>query len=83
MKYSSLILASALAFSVSAQAAESDAASGTKVAANQTQFSEYRAECIELGISDELTGDQLKSYVDKCISEKSAGRAPASGGGGD
>jgi len=83
MKYSSIILASALALSASAQAAEGDAATGTKVAMKQSQFSEYRAECIELGISDELTGDQLKGFVDKCTSEKSAGRAPASGGGGD
>ena len=75
MKYSSLILASALAFSVGAQSAEGDAASGTKVAMNQTQFSEYRAECIELGISDELTGDQLKIFVDQCIAKKTTAGA--------
>jgi hypothetical protein len=80
MKYSSLILASALALSVSAQAGESDTAGGTKVAAKQTQFSEHRADCIVLGIQDELTGDQLKNYVNKCTAEMSASGKPAAGG---
>jgi hypothetical protein len=75
MKYSSLILASALAFSVNAQAAEGDTASSIKVAMNKTQFSEHRADCIVLGISDELTGDQLKIFVDSCIAEKTAAAA--------
>jgi hypothetical protein len=75
MKYTSLILASALAFSLSAQAAEEDAASGNKLAMNQSQFSEHRADCIVLGISDELTGDQLKVFVDNCIAEKTAATA--------
>ncbi len=79
MKYSSLILASALAFSVSALAGEGDAASGTKVAMKQTQFSEHRADCIVLGISEELTGDQLQNFVDKCTAEKSAAGTPAGG----
>ena len=75
MKYSSLILASTLAFSINAQAAEGDSASSIKVAMNQTQFSEHRADCIVLGISDELTGDQLKIFVDKCIAEKTGAAA--------
>ena len=75
MKYTSLILASALAFSLSVQAAEENAASGTKLAMNQSQFSEHRADCIVLGISDELTGDQLKVFVDNCIAEKTAAAA--------
>ena len=77
MKYSSLILVSALAFGVGAQAAETDAAKGTKVAMKQTQFSEHRADCIMLGIQDELSGDQLKIFVDKCIAEKNAAATPA------
>ena len=83
MKYSSLILAAALTLSVAAQAGDDDAASVPKVAMKPAQFSEFRAECIEQGISDDLETDQLKSFVDYCISEKSAGREPASGGGGD
>ena len=77
MKYSSIILASALTLSAGAQAAEGDAAAGTKVAMNQSQFSEYRADCIVLGIGDELAGDQLKIFVDKCIAEKTAVGKPA------
>ncbi len=83
MKYSSLILASALTVSVAAQAGSDDAASVAEVAMKPAQFSEFRAECIELGVSDDLETDQLKSFVEHCISEKSAGREPASGGGGD
>ncbi len=75
MKYISLILASALAFSLSAQAADEDAASDNQLAMNQSQFSEHRADCIVLGISDELTGDQLKIFVDNCIAEKTAATA--------
>ena len=83
MKYSSLILASALAVSVGAQAGDEDAASVNKVAMKSGQTSEFRAECIELGVADELTGDQLKSFVATCISEKSQGGEPAAGGSGD
>jgi len=83
MKYTSLILASALTMSLGAQAGDDEAASVGKVAMKPAQFSEFRAECIELGVSDDLDKDQLKSFVENCISEKSAGREPASGGGGD
>ncbi len=83
MKYTSLILASALTMSLGAQAGDDEAASVSKVAMKPAQFSEFRAECIELGVSDDLDEGQLKSFVENCISEKSAGREPASGGGGD
>ena len=83
MKYSSLLLASALTMSVGVQAGDDDAASIGKVAMKPAQFSEFRAECIELGVSEDLDGDQLKSFVADCISAKNAGREPASGGGGD
>ena len=83
MKYSSLILASALTMSVAAQAGDDDATSASKVAMKPAQFSEFRAECIVLGVGEGLDTDQLKAFVDDCIGAKSAGREPASGGGGD
>ena len=83
MKYSSLILASALTMSVAAQAGDDDATSVANVAMKPAQFSEFRAECIVLGIGEDLDTDQLRAFVDDCISAKSAAAEPASGGGGD
>lgn len=65
MKYSNVVIASAFALSGVAIAASEDAlTSGMET--------DYKVECIETAIADELPDDQLDAFVAQCLEEKLA-----------
>lgn len=71
MKYSSLFMVSALAFSGLTQAAAGWV--------SQEEETDLRMECIENAIAEELENDQMDSYVNACFEEQVAARQKSNG----
>lgn len=68
MKYHSIMLASALAFSGLAGAANDDDA------VSKDELSDYHVQCLEAAYGDELDGEQKDKFVQECIQQKLAKR---------
>ena len=66
MKYSYAVIASIFALAGVAQAASDSAAS--------SEETEFKLECIEVAIADELPDDQMDAFVVQCVGEKLAAR---------
>ena len=69
MKYHSMMLAGALAFSGLAGAGEDN-----DNAISRDELSDYHVQCIEAAIGDELDGEQKDVFVKDCIQQKLAKR---------
>jgi hypothetical protein len=82
MKISSMMLGAVLASSGVAYGGD-DATQPDRVAMSKSKFSEYRADCIEAGIAQELPNDQLKLFVEQCVADREKGIKSGGGGGGD
>jgi len=67
MKYHSIMVAGALAFSGLAGA-------GNDSSVSKDELSDYHVQCLEAAFGDELDGDQKDVFVKDCIQQKLAKR---------
>ena len=65
MKYSNVVCASAFALAGVAHATSDNTVTGS-------MESDYKVECIEAGIADELPDDQMDAFVAQCLQDKLA-----------
>ncbi|TNF98369.1 MAG: hypothetical protein EP297_08285 [Gammaproteobacteria bacterium] len=65
MKITTLLLTSAFAASALVQAADVNESEFSRL--TEDEISDIRVECIELGVSSELDGDQMDEFVEKCV----------------
>ncbi len=72
MKFSSFLIASVLALSTMAQAAEE--VSSEDAALSEDEMTDLQVECVEQGIAAEVEDDQMDAFVDQCVNENLASR---------
>ena len=68
MKYTSMMLASAFAFSGLAGAAADNSS------VSKDEMADFHIECLEAAYGEELDGDQKDNYVKECVQQKLAKR---------
>lgn len=68
MKYHSMMLAGAFAFSGLAAADNSSV--------SKDEMADFHIECLEAAYGEELDGDQKDNYVKECVQQKLAKRMP-------
>ena len=71
MKFSSLLLASVLALSTTANAEDSAPAHDVLT---DDELADIRVECVEDGITSDLEDDQMNAFVEQCMKDKVAAR---------